>query len=50
LNELIKTEQEFILSLYKIELENKNNRIKSSRPIKKENIEKQDSENKPKKK
>ena len=37
LNELIKAEQEFILSLYKNELENKNNRSKSSPPIKKEN-------------
>ena len=50
MNELIKKEQEFILSLYKIELKNKNNRSKSSPPIKKENTEKQDSEKKPKKK
>ena len=50
LNELIKAEQEFILSLYKNELENKNNRSKSSPPIKKENTEKQDNEKKPKKK
>jgi len=50
LNELIKTEQEFVLSLYKIQLENKNNRSKSSSLMKKENIEKQIEKKKPKKK